>query len=95
MPTKRTGNRGTQRYPRSEGNLAVADESLEFVQQHKAASHATRLRVVPNTAAEDAEADALGHAKDITQEIRIGLAIILCALWFLIVFSSYWIVTLL
>ena len=95
MQTKRTRPRQAQTYLQSEGNLALADECLDFVQQRTADPPARKLRLVQNTAAEDAESDALGQAKDITTEIRIGLAIILCALWFVIVFSSFRIVKLL
>lgn len=81
-PTKR--KQKTKKYPQSWGNLALADESLGLLQEAKAESPSSVLRVVQGTTDKDAEADALAPAIGILNGIRLSitlwLIIILCFL---------------
>jgi len=70
MQTK--GQRETQQYPQSWGNLALADESLGVVQTPKAKTRSARLSVVPDIAEEEVEDDALAPTTGI---IRLSLTL--------------------
>ena len=68
MQTK--GQRETQQYPQSWGNLALADESLGVLQKPKAKTPSPRLSVVPDITEE--EVDALAPTTGI---IRLSLTL--------------------
>jgi hypothetical protein len=85
MQTKR--KQQTKRHPRSVGNLALADESRGVLQKLEAESQAPRLRLVQNIAEEYLKVDDSAQAKRIVA--GIGLSIVLCVLWFLIVLVMY------
>lgn len=87
MQTKRTRKRGTQTSPPSEGNLALAYESQGALQGVEEKTRVPRLRLVPNFAEEESEVDAIAQAKEIVS--GIGLSLMLCVLWFLIVLVMY------
>ena len=70
MQTK--GQRETQQYPQSWGNLALADESLGVVQTPKAKTRSPRLSVVPDITEEEVEDDALAPTTGI---IRLSLTL--------------------
>ncbi len=87
MQTKRARKRGTQICPPSEGNLALAYESQGALQGLEEKTRVPRLRLVSNTAEEESEVDAIAQAKGIVA--GIGLSLMLCVLWFLIVLVMY------
>lgn len=81
-----TRKRETKTYPQSEGNLAVADESLGVFQQHKAKTRFPVRGLAQDMAEEVSKADALAPATGIV--VGIGLSIML---WCLIVLVMYWV----
>ncbi len=85
MPTKRTRKRGTQTHPQSEGNLAVADESLGVPPKLNAETQARKLRLVANNRKEASDADALVPATGMI--VGVGLSM---TLWSLIFLAWYW-----
>ena len=84
MQTK--GNQKTMWYLKSEGNLALSDESLTVLQKPKDKILSPALRVVQEIAEEYAEGDLLSPAKGIIG--AIGLSVML---WCLITLVIYWI----
>ena len=81
-----TRKRETTTYPRSEGNVAVADESPGVPQQPKAKT----LFLVPAVVYDSTEkaSDADGLASGTGNTFGIGLSIVL---WCLIILVMYWI----
>ena len=71
MRTK--GQRETQQYPQSWGNLALADESLGVIQTPKAKTRSSRLSVVHDITEE--EVDALAATTGIINGIRLSLTL--------------------
>jgi hypothetical protein len=83
MVMKRTQN--TMRYQQSEGNLALAEESLQVRQNHKDKTDSSALSLVPATTEEYSGGDALSPAVGVIA--AIGLSIVL---WCLIGLAIYW-----
>ena len=81
-----TRKQETTTYPQSEGNLAVADESLSVLQQPKAKTLSLVRGVAQDITEEASTAHALAPATGIM--VGIGLSIVL---WCLIVLATYWI----
>ena len=84
MQTK--GNQKTMQYLKSEGNLALGDESLTVLQKPKDKPLSSALRVVQEIVEEYPEEDLLCPAKGIIA--AIGLSVML---WCLITLVIYWI----
>ena len=84
MQTK--GNQKTMWYLKSEGNLALSDESLTVLQKPKDKTLSPALRVVQEIVEEYPEDDLLSPAKGIIG--AIGLSVML---WCLITLVIYWI----
>ena len=81
-----TRKRHTKMYPRSEGNVAVVDESLGVPQQPKAKTRSP-VRGLGQDVTEDAShVDALVPATGIV--VGIGLSIML---WCFIILVAYWV----
>ncbi len=85
MPTKRTRPRQAQTYLQSEGNLALADESLGIHPTRKAETQARKLRLVAKYREEASDADALVPATGMI--VGVGLSM---TLWSLIFLAWYW-----
>jgi hypothetical protein len=83
MPTKRTRKRGTQTYPQSEGNVALADEAVRLLQTPKTPPPPPQLRLVPNILTEDPDAHTLEPATELV--VAIGLSIMLCHVIMLVI----------
>ena len=73
MPTTRTW--GTQKYPRAEGNVALADERLGVFQAPKAKPRAPQLRLVRAMTEEEGEREALAPAIGMMNGIRLALTL--------------------
>lgn len=70
MQTK--GQRETRQYPRSVGNVALADESLGVLQKPTAKTRSPRLSVVPDITE---EVDALAPTTGMINGIRLSLTL--------------------
>ena len=84
MQTKR--KREIKKYPQSEGNLALADESLGLLQKPKAKTLSPVLDVAQDITEDYPAVGAVSPATGIT--VGIGLSIML---WCLIILVMYWI----
>ena len=76
----------SRRYPQSEGNLALADESLEAPQKPKAKTLSPVLGVAQDVTGEYPVIRVISPAKGII--VGIGLS---AMLWCLIILVIYWI----
>ena len=84
MPTTR--KRDTTTYPQSEGNLAVADESLGLPQQPRVKTLSLVPAVVHDSTEKASDADGLASGTGTT--VGMGLSLLL---WCLIILVMYWI----
>ena len=75
----------TKKYPQSEGNLALADESLGVSQKPKAKTSPPVLGVAQDVTEEYPEISVISPAKGII--VGIGLS---AMLWCLIILVIYW-----
>lgn len=78
--------RETKKYPQSEGNLTLAEESFGVFEEPKAEIPSPGLGAAQDIPEEQPDVDAFAPAKGII--FGIGLSLILWCLFFLI---SYWI----
>ena len=72
MPTTRTG--GLQKYPRMEGNVALADERLSVLQAPRATRRVPQLRLV-QAMTEEGEREALAPAIGMMNGMRLSLTL--------------------
>jgi hypothetical protein len=70
-----TGQRGTQQYPQSWGNVALADESLGILQTPKTKTRSLQLSAVHDIKEEEVEIEALAPTTGIINGIRLSLTL--------------------
>jgi hypothetical protein len=78
-------------YPQTQGNLALANESLGLLQKPKPKRKISKLRLVHNTAKDvRSSMETISQVKQVAAVV--GMSLVLCLLWFFIVFTLYQIV---